>query len=202
MGRKEYIVFDFDHTLYRYDCTIRFLRFMLSKHPLLYRYLPLLVFYYVCWKLSVVSTTRFKEKYFSFLNGINPETLENLVAEFWESQSEKDFNQPVNRILEQRISEGHSCVVITASPQLIVSYIVKQLYNIDCIGTILIYKHNFYRIDGKNCKGIEKINRFEQAYGTGATITEAYSDNVSDKFLFEKSMHAFRIRGETVSRVK
>lgn len=202
MGKKDYIVFDFDHTLYRYDCTIRFLLFMLSKRPLLYRYMPLLVFYYACWKLSVVSTTRFKEKYFSFLNGITPQSLDLLVADFWNKQTEADFNRPVGQILAQRIGEGYSCVVITASPQLLVSHIIKRQYNIDCIGTLLTYKQDTYRIDGKNCKGIEKIKRFEQAYGNDVTIKEAYSDNASDKFLFEKSEQAFRIRGETITRVK
>lgn len=202
MGEKAYIVFDFDHTLYSKDCTISFHRFMLGKRPMLFFHLPLQVLYYVCWKLSVISTTRFKEKYLSFLNGIGPGELDLLIAEFWETQSPEDFNQPVNDVLKQHIDKGNTCVVITASPQVIVSYIVKQLYGIDCIGTLLTHSGNTYRIQGENCKGIEKVRRFEKEYRTGAVIKEAYSDNASDKFLFEKAQHAFRIAGEKIIPVK
>lgn len=202
MDKQEYVVFDFDHTLYPGDCTVDFHLYLLRQKPALLRYLPVQLFYFVCWKLSLVTTDRFKEKYLSFLTPFSPENLQLAIAAFWHSKPDHYLNSPVHELLKQHLQKGDSCVVITASPQWFVSYRVKHLYGIPCIGTLLAYTGRSYRLDGSNCKGKEKVHRFKEAFGTGAVVACAYSDNASDRALFALARTAFRVSGKEIIAVK
>ena len=76
------------------------------------------------------------------------------------------------------------------------------MFNSTCIGTELTYHQNKYILNGPNCKGIHKVEAFENRYGFDAIILEAYSDNKSDKPLFDKAQHAFVIKQGKVIRLK
>lgn len=199
MDKPQFVVFDFDGTLYKGDCSIDFYRFMIGKRPALLRFIPLQALYFAAWKSSMMSTGRFKELFFRFLSGIPPGLLREFVQVFWQQQKQRMRPELCSR-LKQRIAEGYRCVVITASPELLVAPAVYELFGIGTIGTLLVYEKGAYRLRGANCKGQEKVKRFDERYGKEAVIAEAYSDNASDRFLFQRSREAFRISGNSMTR--
>lgn len=199
MAKREYIVFDFDGTLYSGDCSIDFFRFMIGRKKSSLLYLPLQMLGFAGWKLRLLSTDSFKQLYFSFLNGINPQELNALIQLFWAHKKEDDFNTPVYELVKHKKAAGHTCVIITASPQAFVAPIAAALFGIETIGTLLEYRNGKYVLNGHNCKGPEKVKRFEAEYGKEALIVEAYSDNASDIFLFKRAVHAFRVSGSTIT---
>ena len=64
-------VYDFDDTIYDGDSTANFYLYCLKNKPSLVRYLPIQIWYFIKYKLKLVSKENFKEKFYMFFNGIN-----------------------------------------------------------------------------------------------------------------------------------
>lgn len=194
MAEREYIVFDFDGTIYKGDCSIDFFRYIIKRKKAVLIHLPVQLACFMFWKLHLVSTDTFKQIYFRFLNGITPQQLETFILDFWQQQTNADLNPAIYDTLRLKREDGYTCVVITASPQLIVEPLVKKLFAVETIGTLLEYRSGTYFLASPNCKGIQKVIRFENAFGQSAIIKEAYSDNASDAPLFKRALKAFIVK--------
>lgn len=201
MAEQEYIVFDFDGTIYKGDCSVDLYRYMIKKKKAVLIHLPMQLACFVLWKLHLVSTDRFKQAYFRFLNGITPQQLDTFILDFWQQKTDTDFNPAIYNRLKLKAEEGYTCIVITASPQLIVEPLVKKLFAADTIGTLLEYRNRSYFLVSPNCKGIQKVIRFEEKFGQAAIIKEAYSDNASDVPLFKRALKAFKIKGSLIKEL-
>ena len=101
-----------------------------------------------------------------------------------------------------RLNTSASISPFSPSLTFSISPLVSIKFNSICIGTELVYHQNKYKLNGPNCKGVYKTQAFENKYGHDALIWEAYSDNKSDKPLFDKAQHAFVIKGGKVIRLK
>ena len=186
-------VFDFDGTLYRKDSFIEFTKYVLKKHPLRLRYLPVQCYYLVCHKLSIIETRVFKEKFLCYLNGVDEELLQKWLDAFWETQTEDRFNQALLAKSDDFASQGVAVVCVSASPSL---FIAKQLGRLGIptvIATELKYVDGKYLICTKNCRGQEKISRLHQFFSDSYDIIEAYSDNSDDINLLLQAKKAYRI---------
>ncbi len=199
MGDREYIVFDFDGTIYSGDCSIDFFLFMLKRKKAVLTHLPVQLTCFVLWKLHVISTDAFKQAYFRFLSNITPAELDAYIDDFWQQKTNADLNTTICERVKLKTEEGYTCVVITASPQLIVQPLVKKLFGIGTIGTLLEYRNGRYLLATPNCKGLQKVVRFEAAFGPTAVLKEAYSDNASDAPLFKKALKAFKVKNAVIS---
>lgn len=93
-------VFDFDKTIYNGDSTLNFYLFCLKKKPILVLCIFQQLFAAGLYLANIYSKTKFKEKFFCFLNYID--NIDDYVTEFW--QLEKD--NICNWYLEIRISRG------------------------------------------------------------------------------------------------
>lgn len=202
MASSKFVVFDFDGTLFKGDCTVDFYRFIITQHPSKIVLLPFMVLCYFLWLIGVISTRKFKQVFLSYLNGFTPTKLDELIAKYWSTKNDADFNQTLVKTLQQHQLNGFTTLVITASPRILVEPLVSIKFNSICIGTELVYHQNKYKLNGPNCKGVYKTQAFENKYGHDALIWEAYSDNKSDKPLFDKAQHAFVIKGGKVIRLK
>lgn len=195
MDKPKYVVFDFDHTLYLGDCTVNLALFTYKKYPTKFWYVIVQFFAFLAWKLSILSTQTFKQVFLGFLNGLSKTEIDLLIADFWKTAK---WNTPVVAVLNQKQQEGFTCVVITASPQWFVEQIVKNQFNCQTIGTPIILANTIIKLSGPNCKGIEKVNRFNTAFGVDAILAQAYSDNSSDIHLFKRAQQAFKIVGKKI----
>lgn len=202
MANTKFIVFDFDGTLFKGDCTVDFYRFILTQNPAKIILLPFMVGCYFLWLIGAMSTQKFKQLFLSYLNGFTPTELDELIEKYWSTKTDLDFNQTLVKVLQQHQLNGVATIVITASPGILVEPLVSGRFNSTCIGTELAYHQNKYILNGPNCKGIHKVEAFVHNYGPDAIILEAYSDNKSDKPLFDKAQHAFVIKQGKVIRLK
>lgn len=175
-------VYDFDKTIYKSDSTIDFYFFCLRKHPKIIRRLFCQGWGIVLRFFGKIDTTEMKSRFFSFLP-LLPD-VENLVEEFWDKNQKKIANW----YLEKRKKDD---LVISASPEFLLKPICKRLEIATPIATRVDIKTG--RIEGKNCKGEEKLRRFLEAY-PDVQIEEFYSDSKSDLPLACASKVAFLVK--------
>lgn len=195
MDKPRYIVFDFDHTLYAGDCTIDMAWFTYKIFPAKIPYIVIQVIAFIAWKLSILSTQKFKQLFLGFLNGLDEEKVNELIAQFWKNAK---WNNEVVDVLYQKQQQGFTCIIITASPEWFVTTVAQQLFKTPVIGTQTSFKNKRINLAGENCKGQQKVIRFEKAFGQDAELAEAYSDNTSDKYLFHRAKKSFRISGKKI----
>lgn len=174
-------VFDFDGTIYDGDSSINFYLFSLKRNFSLIRYLPIQIYGFILYKLKIRSKEYFKEKYFSFLKGIK--NVEDEVNNFWLRNEEK--------IKKNLLENKDNIVVISASPEFLLKEICNSIGTERLIATIV--DKNTGKFLGKNCRGIEKVNRLKEEY-KDFIIKEFYSDSKSDKYLAEISKKSFLVK--------
>ncbi len=174
-------VYDFDGTIYHGDCTIDFYLWNLKRNPKLLRFLPIQMEGALNYIFKRINKAQFKESFFSFLKGIN---CEYAIPLFWDRYECKIETWYLNQ--KRRDDQ-----VISASPEFLLSEICRRLDIERPIGSII--NHQTGTINGKNCKGMEKVDRFLQKYSL-ESIDSFYSDSLSDTPLASYSKYAFLVK--------
>lgn len=193
---KPIILLDFDETLYRKDSLITFHLFCIRRYPILVIWLPLQVTCWLLHKLKLITTQQFKNCYLLFLAFRSVETIRDDAAVFWQQEYPKNFNPEILTLLHQPDTQ---CVVITASPTIYFQPLLPLLPAITLIGTELKTNNGIYIIDGKNCKGAEKVVAFRKQFPRQVTITQAYSDSLSDRPMLELAQQGFIVKGDVIT---
>lgn len=180
-------VYDFDGTIYNGDSTVDFYFFCLREHPGLagcafHQGMGVLLR-----MAGKIDTTSMKERFFSFLNSLRD--TEALVDTFWERRR-KNIDEWYLRQREK------TDVVISASPEFLLRPVCAGLGIKPPIATRM--DPGTGRIEGRNCKGEEKVCRFLERYPQGK-IRRFYSDSLADAPLAAMAEEAFLIRKGTLS---
>jgi len=176
-------VYDFDGTIYQKDSSIVFYLYCLKRHPFrMMRFLPKQVFGLLLFFLGKLSTKEWKERFFSYIVGV--ENLDSLVLSFWEKE-EKHINEWYYK------KHKDSDVLISASPSFLIDPIAAKLNIHHVMATEM--DPTTGKIKGENCKGEEKVKRLQQ-YDKTIQIEEFYSDSLSDEPLAKLSKKAFIVK--------
>lgn len=181
-------VYDFDETIYDGDSTIDFYKFCIKRNPSLVRYLPIQIIGAIKYFMKLGDKTQFKEKFYTFLHGID--NVEKEVKLFWDCNQMKIKSFYIN----QR-EEGD--IIISASPEFLLQEICGRLHIDNLIASQVNKKTGKYC--GKNCYGQEKVYRFRELYGM-QIINNFYSDSKSDSALAQISEEAYLVNGETITK--
>lgn len=161
-------VYDFDKTIYKKDSTLEFFKFSIKKDFKLLRYFPLQLSYLILFKIKITSKETFKEKFYSFLNGI--EDVDHFIELFW--------NEEIKNIEQWYLTQQNpDDLIISASPTFLLKDICRRI-NIENLIASEVNKKSG-KLESKNCYGIEKVHRFKQEYGA-KEISKFYSDSISD----------------------
>jgi phosphoserine phosphatase len=195
---KQFTVLDFDETLYSKDSLVTFHLFCLLRNPLLFAWLPVQLGGYVLHGLKLISTQQFKNIYILFLSFYSIGKIERLATRFWKKEFPLNFNPELVMVVE----ENDPVVIITASPLIYFGPLIAKFPGIFFIGTQLKNRNGFYSIDGKNCKGPEKIAAFHKQFGPDAKIFSAYSDSLSDQPLFDAATEAYFVEKGKITLLK
>lgn len=181
-------VYDFDETIYDGDCTVDFYIHCFKRFPKVRRHsLSLIrpVFRFVCFKGD---KTEFKQAFFGFLKFVPEQELEVLL--FWD-RHEGGIKRFYGR--QQRPDD----IIITASPEFLVSPIMKRLGVAGVIGSRVDIRNGAF--GGANCHGAEKVRRFRLAH-PDAVVDEFYSDSRSDSPMAELAARAYIVKGDKIVR--
>ena len=189
MSSKPLGVFDFDGTLYQGDSLFDFSVFYYRKKLLRCWRIPVLLLMWLGWKLSLIQTQKFKQRFIGFIKGDTEEEIQEKAEEFWRTSSK--YNAKVCQELKQAKERGMLTVVVSASPHLFIAPAVKSLGADLLIATPLTIKPSAYLL-GENCRGKEKIRRLKEEFGE-LNMLVAYSDNEDDVPLLRLAEKGYRV---------
>ena len=180
-------VYDFDGTVYDGDSSVDFWVFCAKKRPRILLRLPAFALAFAKNRLGIIPKTRLKEAFFSFLKTMPADDA--LLEEFWAEH----FSKVKAFYLETKKPDD---VVISASPEFLLEPACALLGILPPIASRV--DPGTGRFDGSNCRGEEKVARFEDAF-PGASIDEFFSDSDADAPLAGLAKRAWRVDGTKVA---
>lgn len=179
-------VYDFDKTIYDGDSTLDFYLFSLKKRPVIFKYLPIQLFAFFRYVFGSYTKLQFKEKFYSFLNGID--NVDNIIEKFWDEKACK--------IKEwYMLVKCDSDLIISASPEFLLQPICKKIG----VKNLIASKVNKYTgvCEEENCYGKQKVIQFKKKF-SNIEIEEFYSDSLSDKPLAEIAKSPYIVSGRKI----
>lgn len=179
-------VYDFDKTIYDGDSTLDFYIYSIKKYPLLLRYFPKQIWGMIMYKCGVYKKKKFKEFFFSFLNGLDKP--EDIIKEFWSKNKVK--------IKKWYLDQQHKDdLIISASPTFLLEGICKELGINHLLATDVHIKTGIFETE--NCYGEEKVNRMKKHY-PDLLIDKFYSDSLTDKPLADLARESYIVKGNEI----
>lgn len=180
-------VYDFDKTIYAGDSTVNFYFYCIGKKPSVLKYLPKQLWAFFMYFVKVYDKTQMKEKFYSFLQGIDD--IDLMVKDFWEKNMAK---------IKPWYIEAKRCddVIISASPEFLLEVPCRKM-DLKLMASKVDRKTGKY--DGKNCHGKEKVLRFYKEFSDGK-IDKFYSDSYSDTPLAEIADKSYMVKGNKISK--
>ena len=178
-------IYGFDDTIFEGDSSVKFIKYSLIRHPLLLTW-SLIKALKECIKYLFKKSNfgLIKSELFSFVKHINN------LDEYMNKYVLKHQKFIKKFYLEQKKEDD---VVISASFDFIVRPFCEKLG----IKYIIATKYDTEKghIIGNNCKGLEKIVRFNEIF-KNPNVKEAYSDSLSDITMFEIAKKAFLVKDD------
>lgn len=177
-------VFDWDKTIYDGDSSFGFICYLLWKRPKTWIKIPCILVFGLGYGLGLVKKQVFKEQLFSMFQFVSD--MPSITKEFCEHHLNhvKSFYQ---------VETGD--VIISASPEFLVKEFAQLLGIQEVMGSPVDIHTGKY--SGLNCHGEEKVRRFYEKYPEG-TISEFYSDSLSDAPLANLSRQAYLVKKNTL----
>jgi len=162
--------FDFDKTIYRKDCSVQFYFYCFFRNPKMFFHIFKAMFFLVLNKIGLISTKKFKEKFFSFLKYIK--NIDVVVENFW--------NKQLKNISKWYLDiKKNNDVICSASPYFLVDCAMKKInQKAKVICTNMNVTNGL--IEGENLKGEQKVIELKKQLGDDISFDEVYTDSLSD----------------------
>jgi len=188
MKKETIAIFDFDGTITKKDSLLEFIIFSKGK---LQFYLCFLLFspMLILMKMKLLSNQKVKQMVFAYLyKGISAETFNKLGMEFC-SIIDKMLLPKAIEALKLHKANGNKVVIISASIENWVKPWADKI-GVDAVLATKIETDKKGLLTGrfltKNCYGLEKVNRFLEAFPNRDNYNLfAYGDSRGDKELIE-----------------
>jgi HAD superfamily hydrolase (TIGR01490 family) len=191
--------FDLDGTLFATDSFLPFLFGWQRRHPkrlLHILLLPLNLAYFV---LARKDRSYIKSAFLTaFMRGAKRSDIQAFVRVFWDGFLSKYQNDAVVNRLHWHHEKGHPIYIVTGSFDFYVEYL-RTIWPVEgVIATRAEWKDNILtgKLVGKNCRGIEKIERIENELGIHLKNVQyyAYSDSEIDRPLLEYADYPMTVK--------
>lgn len=190
---KPIIVFcDFDGTITTKDSLAEFIKFY--KSPL-YFYCGLVLFspILILFKLGVISNQTAKELLTKFYFG--KETIDEFIKKatyFSLHKIDKIIIPKAINTLQEHKKNGATVVIVSASFSLYLSgWCKKNDFELLATELEIINDKITGNFKGKNCYGIEKVNKIKSRYQLNNSVVYAYGDTKGDLPMLNLAHHSF-----------
>lgn len=185
-------IFDIDYTITRKETLMEFFKYIVSKDIKNIKFLPRALYSGAMYGIKVFDERRVKECFLKFIENIDEAELAKLTKSFYDERISKILYKDAVDMIKKLKNEGYMVVLISASPE----FYVKEFYAIKEVDLIIGTKFAFEggkfirKMDGKNCKGEEKVRRLNEVLkekNINADFKNSYmfSDSLSDKPLLD-----------------
>ncbi len=179
-------VFDFDGTLLKGDSLLITAKYSNNKVIFLW-YLLTSIPYFLLYKLNLLSSTKFKEKFIKIFNLCS---LDRSIKEKVKNEIISQFNPKALKRLNWHKKKGDRVIICSASPDFILEPIADYL-KVELVCTEFVIKNGrlIPEIKGENCKGKEKVVKLEKFLNNKLIDLdiEAYGDSYGDRELLNIS---------------
>ncbi|MDE6659671.1 MAG: haloacid dehalogenase-like hydrolase [Eubacterium sp.] len=168
---EEIDIYDFDKTIVPFDSGSLFVIYCVIHYPWILICLPIISVTGLLKLLKLISFTTFKKSCFMFVPLI---PIKKAVKKFWDKYEEDVFDWWLEK-------DKRNFVVISASPDFLLEDISERLSFNHLIST----RHNKRGIIiGQNCRGEEKVRRFNEMF-QNVKVVDVFSDSFyHDKPIF------------------
>lgn len=187
--------FDFDGTLTRRDTFMAFL--LHTAGPLQFsRHLTALLPTLAAYGAGLLRNDVAKERVLTrFLTGMPLNQLQQQGEQFATRKLPRLLRPEAMARLDWHQTQGHRCLVVSASLELYLTPWAKQRGALDVIGSRLEVAEDGSvtgKLQGANCHGEEKVRRLQQLLGPRDTYTlYAYGDSPGDRPLLAYADRGF-----------
>ena len=185
--------FDFDGTITYKDTLFEIIKYQKGKRAL-YVGLTKLSPWLIAMKLRIISNAATKEKVLAFFFKDTPlQDFQRKCDEFIATKLPLLIRPDALKEINKHKQNNATVVIVTASAENWIAGWFRQKH-IECIGTKLEIKDGKItgNIDGKNCNGIEKVNRIKALFQLDAYETIlAYGDTKGDKPMLSLAAFAY-----------
>jgi len=130
---------------------------------------------------------------FKLLGPVTRAKLQGMAARFASGRGYGLF-RPDARKAWDACKATHERVIVTASPELLVAPLGEMIGADRVIGTRLGFAADgrlTSRLDGRNCRGEEKMCRLREVFGEDVRIDQAYGDTAGDREMLKAARHAY-----------
>lgn len=192
--KRNFAIFDVDHTLITRDSMFLFFWFSLKKKPQYVLNIIPVVWNTVLFKLGLIKVGEVKKHYFYLIKKLTEADLE----EFYDNKLSSFICDQVRSELIKKKEEGYHILLVSASPYAYLKYFEIKMPQIDkVIATELKVDTEGKYINtmkGENCSGEEKVRRIHQYLDQNNLSINfedsyAYSDSKTDKPMFQLVKH-------------
>ena len=206
---NEIAIFDFDGTLSKRDTLLHFLievsigSFAQIKKNI-FPTTKSFILYLLNSSKDYDLKDRLKEAIFElFLTGKSLEEIEEISRHYAKRILTKKMHTPMVEKLNYHKSQGHSIMIISASPEIYIKYVAKLLEVDFVAGTKLEVNPQGIltgKILGRNCKRDEKRLRFEKQFPIRPNKIWAYGNSEGDKELLSMANFPTLVRNKPLFR--
>lgn len=190
---KSLALFDFDGTITTKDTLLDFTRFVKGNLEFLHGVTVLLPTL-ISFKLKQIPNWKAKESYLKhFFGGMSLSVFDEWCKRYAIEKLPLLLNEAALDKLSWHLLEGHDVCIISASPENWIKPWAQKL-NVRVIATRLQIKEGKLTglINGKNCYGIEKLNRLNEVIDTNEyQVIYSYGDSRGDKEMLEIASKKF-----------
>lgn len=194
MNKEKIVIFDFDGTITNRDTMLDMAlkNFGLIKfiHGLL-MVLPKILTY----KLGLISNKSAKEAFLSqFYNNMKYEEFLRISTEYSLKEIDKILKSEAIKKINFYKSKGYKLIIISASiEEWLRPWAIKHGFEAVLSSKILVENQKIVgKLDGKNCYGKEKLNRFISHYGPPENYhLITFGDSKGDKEILEISNESY-----------
>lgn len=178
---QKVVAFDLDGTLTTKDTLTQFLIWRAGYAKAFFKAVLLLP-YFLGYAVGLVSRGRLKQAALRrFIKGVPAETME-MESQRFAKQVMPGLLRPEGlAALRAHVKAGDQVFVVTASPEF-VSWAWTFKENVELVATRLEIAAGRMtgRLDGMNCRGLEKIRRLSEHLGEPVVLDVAYGDSAGD----------------------
>lgn len=171
-------VYDLNKTLYLKSSKEEFFKFVCFKKGYKLLNLAQLAGLKILGNLRLINVTSFKENFFDYLDHLPPETVDKYATQYWKIEFPEHFHKDMLQEMEELQADGVKVYIITGGLEIYTKPLLDMLPVDVILGTCTTYKNGDYKVDGKACKGQEKIRRLEEhVKENDYRLIKAYSDD-------------------------